>query len=341
MRRRPGGAAAVFVFPSGRAGVAARRALGHHPPASGPAVRRRQADGSSTNRRVGNLHASRVLATLPRRFAALLALIVFLSACTTQTVMQTVQPLSSDKYAAIVVDARTGEVLYERAAREPRYPASLTKMMTLYMLFEALDDGRLRLDEEIPVSAFAAARPPSKLGFKRGEAIDARAAILALCVRSANDVAVAVAERLAGSEEAFARAMTAKARQLGMTGTVFRNASGLPDDGQRTTARDMAVLAVALRARFPHHYHYFANREFAFGGRIVRGHNSLLGRVPGVDGLKTGYIRASGFNLATSAGRGGRRIVAVVMGGESASSRDAHMVSLVETYLPRASAGGN
>jgi D-alanyl-D-alanine carboxypeptidase len=164
--------------------------------------------------------------------------------------------------------------------------------------------------------------------------------VLALAVRSANDVAAAVAERLAGSEDAFAQQMTARARQLGMSGTVFRNASGLPDEGQRTTARDMAVLAMALRRSFPHHYHYFANREFVFGGKVVRGHNSLLGRIPGVDGLKTGYIRASGFNLATSAGRGGRRIVAVVMGGESAAKRDAHMVSLVETYLPRASAAG-
>ncbi len=254
--------------------------------------------------------------------------------------MQTaVPPLVSDKYAAIVVDARSGKVLYESASDAPRYPASLTKMMTLYLLFEALDDGRFRIDEEIPVSAFAAARPPSKMGIKRGGSIDTRSAILALAVRSANDVAVAVAERLSGSEEAFARAMTVKARQIGMTGTVFRNASGLPDDGQRTTARDMAVLSVALRSRFPHHYHYFSNREFAFGGKVVRGHNSLLGRIPGVDGLKTGYIRASGFNLATSAGRGGRRIVAVVMGGESARARDAHMVSLIETYLPRASSG--
>lgn len=248
-----------------------------------------------------------------------------------------VPPLATGKYAAIVVDARTGKVLYESASSEPRYPASLTKMMTLYLLFEAIDDGRVGIDETIPVSAFAAARPPSKIGFKRGQGIDTRSAILALSVRSANDVAVAVAERLAGSEEAFARAMTAKARQLGMPGTVFRNASGLPDEGQRTTARDMAVLAVALRSRFPHHYHYFSNREFAYGGKVIRGHNRLLGRISGVDGLKTGYIRASGFNLATSVGRGGRRIVAVVMGGESAATRDEHMVSLIEAYMPRAS----
>lgn len=287
------------------------------------------------------MHAFRAAPALLRPLAALLLVVFLASACTTQGVMQTaVAPLASDKYAAIVVDARSGKVLYERASDAPRYPASLTKMMTLYLLFEALDEGRVRLDEQIPVSAFAAGRPPSKMGFKRGEGIDARSAILALAVRSANDVAVAVAERLAGSEEAFARAMTAKARQIGMRGTVFRNASGLPDEGQRTTARDMAVLGVALRSHFPHHYHYFANREFVFGGKVVRGHNSLLGRIPGVDGLKTGYIRASGFNLATSAGRGGRRIVAVVMGGESARARDEHMVSLIETYMPRASEGG-
>ena len=289
--------------------------------------------------RVGSLHAFAAVRAFPRRLAALFLVIAALSACTTQGVMQPVAPMASGKYSAIVVDARTGLVLYEHASKEPRYPASLTKMMTLYLLFEALDGGRIGIDEQIAVSAHAAGQPPSRLGFKRGEGIDTRSAILALAVRSANDVAVAVAERLAGTEEAFARQMTAKARQLGMTGTVFRNASGLPDGDQRTTARDMAVLSRALRSRFPHHYHYFANREFVFGGKVVRGHNSLLGRIPGVDGLKTGYIRASGFNLATSAGRGGRRIVAVVMGGESAAARDAHMASLVETYLPRASAG--
>ena len=288
--------------------------------------------------RVANLHSFRATMPFLHRLAGLFVIAAFLAACTTQTVMQSAAPpFAADKYAAIVVDAHTGKVLYERASSEPRYPASLTKMMTLYMLFEAIDAGRVSLDETIPVSAFAAARPPSKLGFKRGGGIDTRSAILALAVRSANDVAVAVAERLSGSEETFARAMTAKARQLGMSGTVFRNASGLPDDAQRTTARDMAVLSVALRSRFPHHYHYFSNREFSYNGKVIRGHNRLLGRLPGVDGLKTGYIRASGFNLATSMGRGGRRIVAVVMGGESAALRDEHMETLLNTYLPRAS----
>lgn len=274
--------------------------------------------------------------------AAVLALILaFAAGCSTQTAMQSVvAPLPSDKYAAIVIDASTGQVLYETNSREPRYPASLTKMMTLFMLFEAVDEGRITLDTQMPVSAYAAGRPPSKLGLRAGQTIDARSAILALCVRSANDVAAVVGEFLGGSEARFAEMMTSRARQLGMISTTFRNASGLPDENQRTTARDMAALSVALRQRFPHHYHYFGNREFAYAGKVIRGHNDLLGRVAGVDGLKTGYIRASGFNLATSAGRGGRRIVAVVMGGESARSRNAHMEELIETYLPRASMAG-
>ena len=247
-----------------------------------------------------------------------------------------VQPLASEKYAAIVVDAKSGRVLYEKHAQETRYPASLTKMMTLYLLFEAVDSGRISMATPMPVSAYAAGRPPSKLYLKAGQTINAEAAVLALCVKSANDVATVVAEYLGGSEERFAEMMTSKARQLGMGSTTFRNASGLPDDNQRTTARDMAILASALRAKFPHHYHYFKNREFAFAGKTIRGHNELLNK-PGVDGLKTGYIRASGFNVATSAASGGRRVIAVVMGGDSASARNAHMAELIDTYLPRAS----
>ena len=270
----------------------------------------------------------------------LFALAAFLAGCTTNAVMRsaTVAPLPTEKYAAIVVDAHSGRVLYERNANLPRYPASLTKMMTLYMMFEAIDQGRMGFATPIAVSAYAARKPPSKLGLKAGQTIEARLAVMALCVRSANDVAAAVAEHLGGSEERFAAMMTAKARQLGMHSTTFRNASGLPDEGQRTTARDMAILSVALNKRFPHHYHFFKNRQFAYNGKVIRGHNDLLGRVPGVDGLKTGYIRASGFNLATSVGRGGRRIVAIVMGGKSAKGRDAHMEELIEAYMPRASA---
>lgn len=286
--------------------------------------------------------ASHVTGQTIFRFLALAFAALFLASCTTQSVMNTaVTPIRSEKYAAIVVDANTGRVLFEKDSRQPRYPASLTKMMTLFMLFEALDEGRVTLDTQIPVSAYAAKRPPSKIGFKPGQSIDVRSAILALCIRSANDVAAAVGEYLGGTEERFAAMMTAKARSLGMQGTTFRNASGLPDDAQRTTAHDMAILGMTLRKRFPHHYHYFGNREFAYAGKVIRGHNDLLGRVAGVDGLKTGYIRASGFNLATSVGRGGRRIVAVVMGGETAKARNAHMEELIEHYLPRASAGGS
>lgn len=271
------------------------------------------------------------------RGLTLVLLAAFLSACSTQSALESVAPLSSDKYAAIVVDANTGKVLFDRNSRELRYPASLTKMMTLYMLFEALETGRVDPAAQLPVTAFAASKPPSRLGLRPGQHIDVQTAILALCVRSANDVATVVAEYLGDSEARFAEMMTAKARQLGMNSTTFRNASGLPHADQRTSARDMAVLSTALRKRFPQHYHYFSNREFSYAGKIIRGHNDLLGRVDGVDGLKTGYIRASGFNLATSAGRGGRRIVAVVMGGETARARNAHMEELIEMYLPKAS----
>lgn len=272
-----------------------------------------------------------------RRLGAMLIMLAALVGCTTTAVLTpSVTPLISEKYAAIVVDASSGKVLYQNASDDLRYPASLTKMMTLYFLFEALDSGRLSLSTQMPVSTRAASQPPSKLGLKPGESIDVATAVLSLCVKSANDVSVAVAEYLGGSEEQFAAMMTARAHQLDMRSTTFRNASGLPDPAQVTTARDMAVLAIALHRRFPHHYHYFSNRSFSYAGRTIKGHNDLLGRVNGVDGLKTGYIRASGFNLATSVGRGGRRIVAVVMGGETAKARNAHMEELIEVYLPRA-----
>lgn len=270
-----------------------------------------------------------------RFLGPLLVVLLSLAGCTTTTgLTPAVTPLASEKYAAIVVETNSGKILYQSASTAPRYPASLTKMMTLYLLFEALDSGRLTASTRIPVSAYAASRPPAKLGFKPGQSIDVQTAILALCVKSANDVATAVAEYLGGSEEQFATMMTAKAHKLGMRATTFRNASGLPDPEQITTARDMAALAAALRQRFPHHYHYFANRSFSYNSKTIRGHNDLLGRVNGVDGLKTGYIRASGFNLATSVSRGGRRVVAIVMGGASAKARDAHMEDLIERYLP-------
>jgi D-alanyl-D-alanine carboxypeptidase len=270
--------------------------------------------------------------------AAAFAMLVLLAACSTTSTLEVAPPPTtlntSPKYAAIVVDASSGRILFQANADQPRYPASLTKMMTLYMLFEAMDTGRISRATLIPVSDRARARPPTKLGFKRGQSVDVDTAIRALAVKSANDVAVAVAEYLGGTEEQFAQMMTAKARSLGMTGTTFRNASGLPDDQQLTTARDMALLGMALRRRFPAHYHYFSSTSFAYNGRTIRGHNDLLEDVEGVDGIKTGYIRASGYNIATSVSRGGRRMVVVVMGGESSKSRNAHVHELIIRYFP-------
>ena len=267
-----------------------------------------------------------------------------LAACTSTTLTEpsayASPPPTSDKYAAMVVDASNGRTLHAVNAEQPRYPASLTKMMTLYMLFEALDQNRIDKATPIPVSAYAAARPPTKLGFRPGDTVDVDTAIKALVVKSANDVAVAVGEYLGGSEERFAAMMTARARQIGMRGTTFRNASGLPDPDQRTTARDMALLGMALRSRFPHHYHYFSLTSFTFRGRTIRGHNDLIGRVQGVDGIKTGYVRASGFNIVTSVDDDGRRLVAVVMGGENARARNAEVEQLVLRYLPAAARRG-
>jgi D-alanyl-D-alanine carboxypeptidase len=255
--------------------------------------------------------------------------------CTTMTPPDQVLtvPASAGKYAAIVVDAKTGKQLFEVNSTAQRYPASLTKMMTLYLLFEALDSGRVTKDTQIPVSAHAASQPPTKMRLKVGETIDVETAIHALTVKSANDVAVAVGEYLGGSEEAFAGMMTAKARRIGMRNTVFRNASGLPDDAQHTTARDMAVLGMALRQRFPQYYHYFSISDFMFRGRLIRGHNDMLRSVRGVDGIKTGYIRASGFNIVTSYDADGRRLVVVVMGADSARERNANAEALLRRAL--------
>ena len=269
------------------------------------------------------------------------ALAVIMTACTSSDVLRsTAQPIptsASSKYAAIVVDAGTDRVLHADQADSRRYPASLTKMMTVYMLFEALQQGRIGTSTEIPISAYAASRPPTKLHFKAGQTIDVDTAIRSLVTRSANDVATAVAEHLGGTEANFAAMMTARARQLGMGSTVFRNASGLPDAGQVSTARDMATLSLALRRNFPAQYGYFGRTSFAFRGKTIKGHNKVLETVRGADGIKTGYTRASGFNLATSVRRDGRSIVAVVMGGDSAAQRDALMAQLIETFLPKAS----
>ena len=241
------------------------------------------------------------------------------------------------KYAAIVVDTATGKVLYQANPDARRYPASLTKMMTLYVLFEELNRGRFKLSTPLRVSALAQRQSPTKLGLRAGETITVEDAIKGLITRSANDAAAVIAENVAGSVPAFAERMTRTARAIGMTNTRFRNANGLPDPGQYTSARDMMKLGVALQVRFPQYYPLFSIRSYTFRGRTIGNHNNLLGRVNGVDGIKTGYVNASGFNLVTSVKRDGRKIVAVVMGGKTAAQRDAHMVQLINTYLPKAS----
>ena len=240
-------------------------------------------------------------------------------------------------YAAIVVDANSGRVLHEANPDSLRHPASLTKIMTLYLLFEELEAGKLRLDSRLEVSEHAAEQAPSKLGLMPGQTIAVEDAIRALVTKSANDAAVVVAEAIGGDEESFARMMTRKARALGMSRTVYANASGLPDDDQITTARDQATLGRAIQDRFPRYYRYFATPAYVYRGHAMRNHNKLLGRVEGVDGIKTGYTRASGFNLVSSVRRGNRHIVAVVLGGASGGARDARMRSLIEQQIASAS----
>lgn len=250
---------------------------------------------------------------------------------------------SAAKYAGIVVDAKTGKVLYSEDADSLRYPASLTKMMTLYLTFEALEAGKITKNTPVPFSKNASAEPPSKLGVRAGKTITVEQAILALVTRSANDASTALGEMLGGSEDRFARIMTNKARALGMTRTTYRNANGLPNNAQMTTARDQARLGMALRQHFPQYYGYFSTRSFKFGKQTIGNHNRLLGNVRGVDGIKTGFTNAAGFNLVTSAQADGRSIVGVVLGGKSGGARDAQMRALVAKYMPMASrrGGGN
>lgn len=254
-------------------------------------------------------------------------------------VSSAVPAAANSKYAGIVVDAKTGKTLYSSSADELRYPASLTKIMTLYIVFEELEAGRLSLNSDLKVSSYAAARPPTKLGLKPGSTLKVKDAILGLVTKSANDAASVIAENIAGSEARFAERMTRTARQIGMSKTTFRNPHGLPDSRQRTTARDMATLGRAIQERFPKYYSFFQTRSFTYKGRRHGNHNKLLGRVKGVDGIKTGYTRASGFNLVSSVRRDGRHIVAVVLGGSTGRSRDAQMVKLINEYLPKASPG--
>ncbi|MBU2484805.1 MAG: D-alanyl-D-alanine carboxypeptidase [Alphaproteobacteria bacterium] len=276
-----------------------------------------------------------------RLILTLMLVTAAVSACasTGGSIEDSVAPIAptTEKYAAIVVDAKSGKMLYGANSNELRYPASLTKMMTLYLLFEAMDEGRVSRSDLIPISRTAAARPPSKLGLKAGQSIPVDTAIRVLVVKSANDVATAVAEFLgSGSEARFAEMMTAKARSLGMSRTTFRNASGLPDPNQVTTATDMARLSIALRRQFPHYYGYFGQTEVTVAGRTIKGHNKAMEMIPGADGLKTGYTRASGFNLATSVNRGGKSVVGVVMGENTAEIRNARMAQLMSAYVKKA-----
>lgn len=235
-----------------------------------------------------------------------------------------------DMLAALVVNADTGEVLYEKNAGEARYPASLTKMMTLYLTFDALKKGTLNISQSIPVSTKAAAQPQTNISLEPGDRLPLKTAIESVVVRSANDSAMALGEAIGGTEFNFALAMTQKARELGMKNTVFRNPNGLPDDKQVTTAFDMARLAIALRRDFPEYYHYFKLTSFVWNGITYPGHNRVMERYAGADGVKTGYIRASGFNLVTSATRDNHRLVGVVLGGTSGAARDNKMIALLD-----------
>jgi len=248
-------------------------------------------------------------------------------------------PAWAGKYASIVIDAGSGKVLHAANPDVRSYPASLTKVMTLFLLFDELESGRMHLDTPLPVSAHAAAQAPSKLGLRPGETISVRDVILALVTKSANDAAVVAAEGIGGTETEFAQMMTRKAQALGMTRTVYRNASGLPNPGQMSTVRDQAILARALINRHAGPYHYFSTRQFVWKGQTISTHNRLMLRYPGADGIKTGYIQASGFNLISSARRDDQRIIGVVFGGTSGTSRDNHMKDLLDRGFARIRSG--
>lgn len=247
-------------------------------------------------------------------------------------------PAWADKYASYVLDVDNDRVLHARNPDDARYPASLTKVMTLYMVFDALKSGELMLSDKLPVSAYAASQQPSKLDLKPGATITVEDAINALVTKSANDVAVVIAERLGGSESRFAALMTAKARQIGLRNTRFRNASGLHNSRQTSTAHDLALLGEAIMVNHAEYYDYFSTREFAWNKRTYKNHNKLLGEVRGVDGIKTGYTRASGFNLLASAERDGHRVIAVMMGGSTSRSRNEHVENLLEAAFDTLSA---
>jgi D-alanyl-D-alanine carboxypeptidase len=240
-------------------------------------------------------------------------------------------PADEPRYAAIVIDAASGEILYQKRADSPRYPASITKIMTMYLAFEALSTGRLRETDMITVSPLAASQAPTKLGLRPGETISVQDAMHAIAVKSANDMAVALSERIGGTESRFAALMTMKAQELGMTHSHFVNANGLPDSRQITSAHDIAILCRAVLRDYPQYYGYFGTETFTYRGVTMNNHNGLLGRMPGVDGFKTGFTNAAGFNLAASAVRDGRRLITVVLGGASGASRNANVEDLLLT----------
>lgn len=244
-------------------------------------------------------------------------------------VLSGANPVSA-RYASIVVEAKTGRILHAVNAETKNYPASLTKIMTLFMTFEAIKKGTLQLQQKLPISRTAEGRSPSKLGLRRGETITVENAIKALVTKSANDVATILAEAMGGTERKFARLMTDRAHALGMNDTTFKNASGLPNRSQLSTAKDMAILARAVLYGHPKMYRHFARESFTYKGRTYRSHNRLMSRYQGMDGIKTGYIRASGFNLVASAQRGGKRVIAVVFGGKTSKARDRRVASLLD-----------
>jgi D-alanyl-D-alanine carboxypeptidase len=243
----------------------------------------------------------------------------------------------ASNFSALVVDANSGRTLYSVNENDLRHPASISKVMTLYLLFEQLEKGKMRLDTEISVSAHAASMQPTKLGLRAGSSITVENAIKAIVTQSANDMAVAIAEAIGGDEANFAHMMTEKAHALGMSRSHFANASGLPNPEQISTAHDLAILGRAIQQRFPRYYAYFSTPSFTYAGRTMRNHNNLLGRVAGMDGIKTGFVSASGFNLLASVRRGGRHVVAVVLGGVTAGSRDHIMAGLIDRYFDEAS----
>lgn len=245
----------------------------------------------------------------------------------------------NEKYASLVMDADTGVILSSRYADSLRHPASLAKMMTLLLVFDALDRGDIRLKDRIYISKKAAAAQPSKLGLRAGSSIRVEDAILVLVTKSANDIAIATAEFLGGTESKFALQMTRRAQDIGMSRTVFRNASGLPDAKQVTTARDMAKLAVFILNRYPHYYGYFSTRTFTYQGKTYRNHNRLMSAYSGMDGFKTGYINASGFNLVASARRDGRRLIGIVFGGRTTATRNAHMAEILDAGFQKIKRG--